>query len=85
MHVDPGHATSLLLDLPIIRARNLNSEVQSERLLSKHGSDAKPRHHDTITFTLSHLESEHVQTINMVMLDQAHQISKLVFKSEAAL
>jgi hypothetical protein len=74
-HLDPEHATSLLQDFPLEKAR----------LVLAQGEDGKPRPGDTFHFAFSRLESRQIQTINMVMLDQAHKIDKLVFKSEAAL
>jgi hypothetical protein len=84
-HHDPDHATSLLQDLPVAKARNSYTVVRNERLELARGADGVPRAADTFRFRFFRLESVHVQTINAVMLDQAHEISTLVFKSKTAL
>jgi hypothetical protein len=84
-HHDPDHATSLLQDLPVAKARNSYTIVRNGRLKLARGADGVPRAADTFRFRFFRLESRHVQMINTVMLDQAHVISTLVFKSENAL
>jgi hypothetical protein len=84
MHVDPEHATSILQDLPIAKARKSYTTLENGRLIPAEGADGKPRACDKFEFVFFRLESTHIQTINMVMLDQAHTISKLVFKSGPA-
>ena len=84
-HYDPDHATSLLQDLPVAKPRNSYTVVRNGRLELARGADGVPRAADTFRFRFFRLESIHVQTINAVMLDQAHEISTLVFKSKTAL
>ncbi|KAH8702953.1 hypothetical protein GQ44DRAFT_664358, partial [Phaeosphaeriaceae sp. PMI808] len=85
MHADPDHATSLLHDLPIAKARNSYTVIKDGRLELGDDADGVPRFTDTFHFTFFRLASNHAQTINTVMLDQAHNISTLVFKTESAL
>jgi hypothetical protein len=85
MHVDPENATSILQDLPLARARNSYTELKDGRRVLAEGADGKYRASDMFHFIFFKLESRHIQTINTIMLDQAHNITKLVFKSESAL
>jgi hypothetical protein len=85
MHVDPENATSMLQDLPLAKAHNSYSELQDGRPVLAEGADGKYRASDMFHFFFFKLESRHIQTINTIMLDQAHKITKLVFKSESAL
>ncbi len=84
-HFDPAHARSMLHNLPVARARCSNPSARNrvDALLEFPGDDASAA--DTFEFPYFRLASDHVQTINSVMLDQAHNISKLVFRSESAL
>lgn len=84
-HNRPGNATSLLQDLPIAKARNSYTVIQDGRLELAEGADKVPKAADKFQFTFFRLESRHVQTINLVMLDQAHNSSHVVFKSRFAL
>lgn len=84
-HNDPKNATSMLQDLPLAKARNSYTVLQNGKLVLAEGADGKFRASDTFHFLFFQLESKHIQTINTVMLDQAHTITKLVFKSESAL
>jgi hypothetical protein len=86
VHTDPEHAkTSMLHDLPIGKARNSYTTVESGRLSLANGADWKPRSWDKFYFLFFRLESRHTQLINTVMLDQAHCISTLVYRSDSAL
>lgn len=85
VHTDPEHATSLLEDLPIAKARNSYTTVRNGCLELAEGADGKPRMNDKFDFIFFRLESNHAQKINMVMLDQAYNIDELVFKSKAGL
>jgi hypothetical protein len=85
LHMDPDHATSLLEDLPVAKARNSYTVVRDGRLQLVEGEDGQPRAGDNFDFIFFPLESRHVQMINTVMLDQAHNTSILVFKSSTAL
>jgi hypothetical protein len=84
-HSDPDHATSLLEDLPVAKARNSYTVIQNGRLELAKGADKVPRAADRFTFTFFRLESRHAQMINLIMLDQAHHSSNIVFKSKVAL
>ena len=84
-HTDPDRVTSLLQDLPVSKARNSYTTIRNGRLVLASGADGVPRATDTFRFLFFPLESRHVQTINTVMLDQAHKISTLVFNSKTAL
>jgi hypothetical protein len=85
MHNNPDHATSMLQDLPVAKARNSYTVIKNGRLVLAAGVDSVPRGTDTFTFPFFRLESRHVQTINTIMLDQAHNIFTIVYKSDAAL
>ncbi|EUC48120.1 hypothetical protein COCMIDRAFT_49889, partial [Bipolaris oryzae ATCC 44560] len=85
VHTDPEHATSLLEDLPIAKARNSYTTVRNGRIELAEGADGEPRMNDKFDFIFFRLESNHAQKINMVMLDQAYKIDQLVFKSKSAL
>ena len=84
-HSQPDNANSLLEDLPIAKARNSYTVIQDGRLELAEGADGVPRAADKFYFTFFRLESRHVQTINLVMLDQAHHSSHIVYKSKVAL
>jgi hypothetical protein len=74
-HFDPMHATSLLLDLPIAKARNPLIVVDNAWLVSGDGAIKNPRPKDHFRFKFFHLESKQTQMINTVMLDQEHHTS----------
>ncbi|KAJ6283841.1 hypothetical protein J3E71DRAFT_149649, partial [Bipolaris maydis] len=76
MHADPENVTSLLEDLPIARARRPELAEDADGVL---------RMDDKFDFVFFPINSKHVQTINMMMLDEAYEIEKLAFRSEAAL
>jgi hypothetical protein len=84
-HSNPDHATSLLEDLPVAKARNSYTVIQNGRLELAKGADKVPKAVDKFTFTFFRLESRHTQMINLIMLDQAHHSSNIVFKSKVAL
>ncbi|KAG9190589.1 hypothetical protein G6011_08677 [Alternaria panax] len=84
-HGDPDNATSLLQDLPVNKARNSYTIVHNGRLELAQGESGVPTAKDNFHFTLFRLGSRHVQTINLIMLDQAHTSSYIVFKSKVAL
>jgi hypothetical protein len=84
-HSNPDHATSLLEDLPVAKARNSYTVIQNGRLELAKGADKVPKAVDKFTFTFFRLESRHTQMINLIMLDQAHNSSRMVFKSKVAL
>ncbi|KAK6591544.1 hypothetical protein H4I95_12152 [Botrytis cinerea] len=76
---------SLLKDLPVAKARNSYTKEVGGRLLLAEGKDGARRSSDRFCFTLFRLPSEHVQMLNSVMLDQACNISKIVYRSRSAL
>jgi hypothetical protein len=84
-HTDPNHATSLLEDLPVAKARNSYTVVNNGRPELAIGEDGKPRAGHMFDFVFFLLGSRHAQMINAVMLDQAHNTSMLIFKSRTAL
>jgi hypothetical protein len=84
-HLDPTHATSLLLDLPIAKARNPLIVVDNAWLVSGDGAIKNPRPNDYFRFRFFRLESKQTQMINTIMLDQGHHTSSIIFKSETAL
>jgi hypothetical protein len=84
LHNDPHHATSLLEDLPVAKAKNSHTVVVNGRPALAEGADGKLRASDRFHFTFFRLESRHVQTINSILLNEAHKISIIVFKSERA-
>jgi Protein of unknown function (DUF4238) len=72
---------SLLADLPIQKARNNYSEVVNGRLQLINGEDGKKRMDHKFSFTFFPVETEHVNTINGILLDNAYHCSSLVFNS----
>jgi hypothetical protein len=82
-HTDPEHATSLLVDLPVSRAGILQPSERNNWLVTGDGGSDDPN--ETFHFVFFRLKSRHVQMINTVMLDQAHNTSMLVYKSEVGL
>jgi hypothetical protein len=84
-HTDPKYAHSLLLDLPVAKARTQHTLVYKCWMLSGDGDVESPRANDTFHFTFFQLENKHTQIINTIMLDQAHHSSAIIFKSRAAL
>jgi hypothetical protein len=84
-HIDPKHATSLLLDLPVAKAQNPLIVVNNAWLVSGDGAIKSPRSDDQFRFKFFRLESKHIQMINTVMLDQGHHTSSIIFKSRTAL
>jgi hypothetical protein len=85
MHTDPKNATFLLYDLPVAKARYSYTIVSDGRLVLAEGADGIPCRSDRFHFLFFRIQSRHVQMINTVMLDQAHNISKLVYRTESGL
>jgi hypothetical protein len=84
-HIDPKHATSLLVDLPVAKARNPHIIISNAWLVSGDGAIENPRPDDQFRFTFFRLGSKHTQMINAIMLDQGHHTSSIIFKSAPAL
>jgi hypothetical protein len=84
-HFDPRHATSLLLDLLIAKARNPLIVVDNAWLVSGDGAIKNPRPNDRFRFKFFRVKSKQTQMINTVMLDQGHHTSSIIFKSDTAL
>jgi hypothetical protein len=84
-HIDPKHATSLLVDLPVAKARNPHIKISNAWLVSGDGAIENPRPDDQFRFTFFRLGSKHTQMINTIMLDQGHDTSSIIFKSAPAL
>ncbi|KAK4109656.1 hypothetical protein N656DRAFT_782896 [Canariomyces notabilis] len=73
---------SLLADLPIRRARNNYSRVVGGRIV-RLGRDEnwRPKKDDRFYFTFFPINSNHVHTINAILLDNCAHCSSVVFES----
>ncbi|MCJ1253219.1 hypothetical protein MMC24_001030 [Lignoscripta atroalba] len=83
LHLDPASADSTLQDLPVKKCRNSYSRVEhGESILTE--AYALPRSQHSFCFQFFRVTSQHVQTINNIMLAEASSMSTIVFKSIAA-
>jgi hypothetical protein len=76
-----GEVKSLLADLPIEKARNNYSEIVNGRLQLISGEDGSKRKDHRFCFKFFPIETQHVNKINGILLDNAYTCSSVVFKS----
>jgi hypothetical protein len=72
---------SLLADLPIEKARNNYNEIVNGRLQLINSEDGQKRKDHKFCFKFFPIETQHVNTINGILLDNAYSCSSVVFKS----
>ena len=72
---------SLLADLPIQKARNNYSEIINGRVKLINGEDGQNRKDHKFCFKFFPIETQHVNTINAILLDNAYHCSSVVFKT----
>jgi hypothetical protein len=72
---------SLLADLPIQKARNNYSETINGRVKLINGEDGQKRKDHKFCFKFFPIETQHVNTINGILLDNAYGCSSVVFKT----
>ena len=84
-HSDPGNARSVLEDLPTTKARISYAQEASGRSVLAEGRNRIFSSLDVFHFTFFRLSSRHVQMLNSVMLDQACNMSLIVYRSQLAL
>jgi Protein of unknown function (DUF4238) len=72
---------SLLEDLPIKKARNNYSEIVNGRVQLINGEDGQKRKDHKFCFKFFPIDTQHVNTINGILLDNAYDCSSVVFKS----
>lgn len=81
MHDFPERATSFLKDLPVAKARNSYTKmVNGRQVLRRAGSGLKPN--DEFYFRIFHISTDHVDKINMILLDEAWSTSLILFKTK---
>lgn len=78
----PFDVKSLLDDLPIEKARNSYTQVVDGRLTLVSGEDGKPRRDHRFCFRFFPVSSNHVHTINSILLDNAAPCTSVVFESQ---
>lgn len=84
-HNFPQRVKSLLEDLPIRKARNSYTRIIDGRLVLLDGEDGLRRASDKFIFQFFPISTEHMNKINFVMLENAHTISTIVFKTQPAM
>lgn len=84
-HAFPSAAVSSLADLPITKPRNSYTRIVDGRIQLVEGRDGSHRVDDRFCFRFFPLETEHVNRINAIMLEESHSISNIVFKSHSGL
>ncbi len=82
-HNYPLTSGSVLADLPIAKPRNSYSKIVDGRVVLLDGEDGTRRVDDKFCFRFFPLETDHVNKINTIMLEELTMISKIVFKSYA--
>jgi hypothetical protein len=81
MHNFPERATSFLEDLPVTKARNSYSKIVDGRaVLTRVGSVLKPD--DKFFLHIFPISTDHVDKINMILLDEAWPTSMILFKNK---
>ena len=76
---------SLLEDLPIRKARTSYTRIVDGRLDLLDGEDGSRRASDKFNFQFFPISTEHTNRINFIMLENAHSISTIVFKTQMAM
>lgn len=81
MHDFPERATSFLKDLPVAKARNSYTKMVNGRVVPRReGSVLRPN--DKFYFHIFRISTDHVDKINMTLLDEAWPTSLILFKTE---
>jgi hypothetical protein len=80
-HNYPLTSGSVLADLPIAKPRNSYSRIVDGRAVLLDGEDGTHRADHKFCFRFFPLETDHVNKINNIMLEQSTMISKIVFRS----
>lgn len=81
MHDFPERATSFLKDLPVAKARNSYTRMVNGRVVPRReGSVLGPK--DKFYFRVFRISTDHVDKINMILLDEAWPTSLILFKTE---
>lgn len=83
MHIYPCNADSCLEDLPITKARNNYSRIVDGKVVANTTRLARDKHVFYLRFF--RLGSDHVQRINMILLEEALDKKTVVFKAQTAL
>ena len=83
-HIDPLNANSILQDLPIAKARNSYTKIVNGEVVLLEGHDGLHRADDKFCFRYFPISTEHMDRINFIMLENAQNISTIVFKSQPA-
>jgi len=83
-HNYPILSKSVLADLPIAKPRNSYSKVEDGRVVLLEGEDGRYRADHKFCFRFFPLGTDHVNKINIIMLEQSISISHIVFKSYSA-
>jgi hypothetical protein len=81
LHNFPFLSGSMLADLPISKARNSYSKIVDGRIVLLDGEDGTHRADHKFCFRFFPLETDHVNKINSIMLEESTEISAVVFKS----
>ena len=82
--IDPASTRSILEELPIRKARNSYSKIVDGRFTLLEGEDGVHRVNDRFHLLFSPISSKYTDRINFIMLENAHKISTVVFKSRLA-
>lgn len=81
---EPQNAYSILHDLPVRKSCNTGDQLMDGFFsVAAEKSDEKQDQHISLPFCS--IETRHAQLINLIMLDQGHKTSSLVFESKSAL
>jgi hypothetical protein len=83
-HNNPVLSGSVLADLPIAKPRNSYSKIVDGRVVLLDGEDGTCRADHKFCFRFFPLETDHVNKINTIMLEESTEISAIVFKSYSA-
>ncbi|KAK3947352.1 hypothetical protein QBC32DRAFT_354635 [Pseudoneurospora amorphoporcata] len=83
--MDPyGHVNGMLADLPVRKAENSYSEIVNGRLVFQEGYDGRRGKDDKFRFPFFPIESQHVNIINSIFLDNCLRCTSLVYNSKQA-
>ncbi|KAJ4392480.1 hypothetical protein N0V85_007018 [Neurospora sp. IMI 360204] len=74
----------MLADLPVRKAENSYSEIVNGRLVSQEGYDGRRGKDDKFRFPFFPIESQHVNIINSIFLDNCLRCTSLVYNSKQA-
>lgn len=85
MHADPSSVNSILADLPINKPRNSYSSVTSHGIELIEGEDGSRRNYHRFCFPFFKLNTEHVNKINAIFLENAYTCQSVAFTSQSAL